>query len=686
LEPITAIVTALALGAASALKEVAAQSVKDDYAGLKALIQRKYAKVPLAQLEEKPESKSRRDVVAEELTEAGAAPDEELLQHAKAVLDAVQQQAPETAAAIGIDLEEVKGAALRIADVIASGTGVKAKEGELSGDIDIRGVHTGQHGAEPAKKSLTAVGVESAPAAEPFISIEKSAFRDFSYNSSGISNEYLLGLSSSEVAAMNELVIERMIDANLLAERFVPGKVATLTITIRLPSNPARGKWQSTASLDSGGPVAVILEVRGFTLLSEQPPPFEVPQDRDSAPVAFELRIEEANQRWIHAILIQQGRPVGELTINDFSAMDPAPTKQAVNSSFRRIAEADLTLVVRADDGRIEACSPRECASLDHVTMTGFKYPAASFRELLAARLRALYDNRSNPEDTARELRIVGVELAACLPADLITLLRKPDIHSVMLRHEDDFDFPLELCYLDDKVDPFFVGDRIAICRWYLGVKNPPDMTFKHVRKVAFLKGSDDAFKADEALLNRLYPDRTFTFERRSEIIDKVFKTSDYDLIHFTGHCRQENMGILDLADGSFLRLIEIGQLKSESAFTDAQPFVMLNACASAQPYLGLVQRGSFAHRFVTSSACAFVGTLWPVESSVANEFAERFYTALASKPIGQALMAAKRSLMHENARDGSDSMDKIANMRRLAQQVAVRSYCLFANPDLRLL
>jgi hypothetical protein len=153
LEPITAIVTALALGAASAFKEVGAQSVKDAYAGLKALIQRKYAKVPLTQLEEKPESKSRRDVVAEELTEADAARDEELLKQARAVLEAVQQHAPQSAGAIGIDLEEVKGAALRIADVIASGTGVKVKKGEFSGDIDIRGVRAGQTGADPAKKA-----------------------------------------------------------------------------------------------------------------------------------------------------------------------------------------------------------------------------------------------------------------------------------------------------------------------------------------------------------------------------------------------------------------------------------------------------------------------------------------------------------------------------------------------------
>jgi len=154
MEPISAtIVSAIALGAAAALKEVSSQAVRDAYAGLKTLIQRKYAKVPLAQLEENPASKARRAVVEEELTAAGAEHDEELLQHAKAVVEAVQQHAPEAAAAIGVDLEEVKGATLRIADVIASGTGVKVRKGEFTGDLDISGVRAGQSGAEPTKKA-----------------------------------------------------------------------------------------------------------------------------------------------------------------------------------------------------------------------------------------------------------------------------------------------------------------------------------------------------------------------------------------------------------------------------------------------------------------------------------------------------------------------------------------------------
>jgi CHAT domain len=318
--------------------------------------------------------------------------------------------------------------------------------------------------------------------------------------------------------------------------------------------------------------------------------------------------------------------------------------------------------------------------------MTGFKYPTTPFRDLLANRLRALYDDRSDPEETARELQIVGVELVACLPVDLVKLLRRPDIRSVMLRHEDDFDFPLELCYLDHPEDPFFVGDRIAVCRWYLGVTSLPDIVSKRVRKVALLKGCAEAFKADEALLNKVYPNRTVTFTRRSEVIEKLFKTSDFDLIHFTGHCRQQDKtsGGLELADGSFLRLIEIGQLESERSFATAQPFVMLNACASAQPYLGLTHHGSFAHRFVGSRACAVVGTLWQVAGAVANEFAQRFYVELASdKPIGQALLAAKLALVHENKK--GDSTDEVPPLQRLARQVAVRSYCLFSNPDLRL-
>ncbi|QPF86585.1 CHAT domain-containing protein [Bradyrhizobium genosp. L] len=476
----------------------------------------------------------------------------------------------------------------------------------------------------------------------------------------------------------------RTIDANFVTEKFEPGAVGTLTITIRLPTSAVKGKWQGQALLQpDGGAIDVILETQGFTLVSERPPPVEVSDERDTPPMAFELRIEESNPRWIHVLLVQGGSPVGELTINDFSQLG-ADAAHRASTDFRPSSEADLTLVIRSTDGRIEVSSPRGRASLDHVTISGFRYPQMPFRKLLAGRLKDLYDSKSNPEDTEREMKLVGAELAGCLPPDLIKLLRRDDIKSIMLRHEEDFDFPLELVFLDDAKDPFFIGDRIAICRWFLGVTNPPDIVAKKLARVAFLKGTDAAFAADERLLQGLFGQQAETFGARGEVVEKIFKTANFDLIHFTGHCRQKDdtQGGLELADGSFLRLGDVGQLEAERKFAASYPFVLLNACASATPFLGLTQRDSFGHRFVMSQACAVVGTLWPVSGPIANDFAQRFYAALSAETIGRALLTAKKALADGTDAGGADERQKA--LRKLARQVAARSYCLFANPDLR--
>jgi hypothetical protein len=166
---------------------------------------------------------------------------------------------------------------------------------------------------------------------------------------------------------------------------------------------------------------------------------------------------------------------------------------------------------------------------------------------------------------------------------------------------------------------------------------------------------------------------------------DLLFKSSDFDLIQFTGHCKvtETGLGGLEMADGSFLRMIDIGQLMSERMFTKAQPFVLLNACASAQPYVGLTDRDSFAHRFVTAEACAFIGTLWPVAGLVANDFAAAFHQALRNQTVGGALLSAKLAIVAQAAQAADAATSP--NIAAVARQVAARSYCLFAHPDLRL-
>jgi hypothetical protein len=149
MDPITIIVTALALGAAAGLKPTAERAVKDAYVGIKKLIQDKYQQINLPLLEGDPASKGRQEVVKEDLARAKADQDEAVLRQAKTLLDAIQKHAPESAGAIGVDLEDIKGASLKIADIIATGTGVKAKKADIGGDIEIKGIRAGTSGDSP---------------------------------------------------------------------------------------------------------------------------------------------------------------------------------------------------------------------------------------------------------------------------------------------------------------------------------------------------------------------------------------------------------------------------------------------------------------------------------------------------------------------------------------------------------
>ena len=146
MDPLMSLVTALAAGAAAALQSTVEQVVKDGYTALKGLIQRKYAQVDVNQIEANPTSKNRRGVVEEELAAAGADKDAEVLQQAQVLLEAIQRQTPQAAAAIGVDLQDIEGASLAIRRVTATGTGVKVKGAKLSGDMTVEDVQAGGSG------------------------------------------------------------------------------------------------------------------------------------------------------------------------------------------------------------------------------------------------------------------------------------------------------------------------------------------------------------------------------------------------------------------------------------------------------------------------------------------------------------------------------------------------------------
>jgi hypothetical protein len=143
-EPITAIVISLALGASAVAGTSAVDAVvKDAYGKLKQLIRGRYPDVPVDLLEKSPQSKSRRGVVEEELAKLGAVDDLDLVAAAQDLTRLIQQRVPAVATAIGVDIKDVEAANIRLAGIKAADTGVRIERAKLSGDIDIRDVHSG---------------------------------------------------------------------------------------------------------------------------------------------------------------------------------------------------------------------------------------------------------------------------------------------------------------------------------------------------------------------------------------------------------------------------------------------------------------------------------------------------------------------------------------------------------------
>ena len=150
MEPVSAIALSLALGAGAVTgKALVESTVKDAYEKLKGLITSRYPSVSVEQLEQAPESKSRRAVVEEDLAKSKAPQDAELVAAAQALAQLIQSKAPTAATVIGVDLKDVTAVNLKLSDIVASGTGVKLDGGSFSGDMEIHGVRAGVNTVAP---------------------------------------------------------------------------------------------------------------------------------------------------------------------------------------------------------------------------------------------------------------------------------------------------------------------------------------------------------------------------------------------------------------------------------------------------------------------------------------------------------------------------------------------------------
>lgn len=129
----------MSAGAAAGLTSTVSTAVTDAYAALKNLITCRYDGVDVTPVENRPDSTAKRDSLAEDLQDAGAGGDADVVAAAQRVLAAVAEHAPEVGSVIGVDLVGLSAANVRLHDITAEGRGaigLRARDVTVSGDFE----------------------------------------------------------------------------------------------------------------------------------------------------------------------------------------------------------------------------------------------------------------------------------------------------------------------------------------------------------------------------------------------------------------------------------------------------------------------------------------------------------------------------------------------------------------------
>ena len=149
MEPISAIVGALAAGAVAALKDTAGQAVKDAYSGLVKLVKDRYGKEKrvvesVEFLEKDPADTDRQGVLAKAMTSVSVSPDKAVTDALEKLLTVLERHAPEAGAAVGVDIGVLRATALDMQSIQApmQGTGVRITEANISGPATFKDIGT----------------------------------------------------------------------------------------------------------------------------------------------------------------------------------------------------------------------------------------------------------------------------------------------------------------------------------------------------------------------------------------------------------------------------------------------------------------------------------------------------------------------------------------------------------------
>ncbi|MEU4705613.1 hypothetical protein AB0G00_04205 [Nocardia salmonicida] len=142
---VTAAVALAAAGAGAGLTEAAKLAVTDAYARLRQILGSRYPGVDLSGVERRPGSEAKRGSLAEDLSEAGAENDEELLAAAQQVIDTIGEHTPEAFERIGMDLTDLEvGGSFNAHGIHGTNTGIRLHRAKIAQDFNASDITAGE--------------------------------------------------------------------------------------------------------------------------------------------------------------------------------------------------------------------------------------------------------------------------------------------------------------------------------------------------------------------------------------------------------------------------------------------------------------------------------------------------------------------------------------------------------------
>ncbi len=217
-----------------------------------------------------------------------------------------------------------------------------------------------------------------------------------------------------------------------------------------------------------------------------------------------------------------------------------------------------------------------------------------------------------------------------------------------------------------------FLSD-FGLVRWLPGVPQPGRairlngarsryIIPRYVRAGSNLPGAQEEQAMLEAALPGIQPIKASSIEVANVLRSEA---SDIDVLHFACHGLAEQKAVLS----SYLLMagfsgpppaddpLTVDQVKASACFGSGErrPLVFLNACQTGREGEGIAGVAGFADAFIRPlsgcGAAAFVGALWSVTDSLAQDFAKAFYERLNQ---GDRLVDAVKSA-RAAARTGDD-------------------------------